>query len=56
MGLNQEVKKSARQDKSQFVHSMTEEAETAAKQNNMKRVYEITWTLVGKRFKPSKPV
>lgn len=36
--VNREVKKSARRDKGQFVHSMTEEAETAAKQNNMKRV------------------
>lgn len=34
--VNREVKKSARRDKRQFVHSMTKEAETAAKQNNMR--------------------
>lgn len=46
---------SARWDKRQFVYTMTEEAETAAKENNMKRVYEITRTLSGKIFNPSKP-
>ena len=54
--INREVKKSARQDKRQFIHNLTEEAEIAAKQNNMKRVYEITRALSGKSFNPSKPV
>lgn len=35
---------------------MTAEAEMAARQNNMKRLYEITRTLSGKNANPSKPV
>ena len=54
--VNLEVKKSARQDKRQYVHNLTEEAKTASKQNNIKRVYEITRALSGKSFNPIKPV
>lgn len=52
---NPEVKRSARTDKKSF---MTQEAETAADQKNMKRLYEITRTLSGKKknSKPSRPV
>ena len=53
---NRQVKRSARGDKRRFIHDMTEEAEMAAKQNNMKRLYEITRTLSGKNANPSKPV
>ena len=53
---NRTVKKSAREDKRRFIHEMTEEAETAAGQGNMKRLYEITRTLSGKSSNPNKPV
>ena len=53
---NRRVKRSARDDKRKFIHDMTEEAEVAARQNNMKRVYEITRTLSGKNNTTSKPV
>ncbi|PVD34670.1 hypothetical protein C0Q70_05947 [Pomacea canaliculata] len=39
---NRQVKRSAREDKRRFTHKLTEEAETAATQGNMKRLYEIT--------------
>jgi hypothetical protein len=35
-----------------FIHELTEEAETAAGQHNMKRLYEITRTLSGKTATP----
>lgn len=54
--VNREVKKSARRDKRLFVHNLTEEAEAAARVNNMKRVYEITRTLSGKSFNTNQPV
>jgi hypothetical protein len=53
---NREVKRGARHDKREFVHGLTEEAEMAANQNNMKRLYEITRALSGKNFNPSRPV
>ncbi|KAL6491468.1 hypothetical protein MHYP_G00018130 [Metynnis hypsauchen] len=53
---NREVKRSARRDKRQFVQGLTEEAEMAASQNNMKRLYDITHRLSGKNFNPTKPV
>ncbi|PVD19665.1 hypothetical protein C0Q70_20155 [Pomacea canaliculata] len=37
---NRQVKRSAREDKRRFTHELTEEAETAATQGNMKRLYE----------------
>ncbi|KAH3804098.1 hypothetical protein DPMN_132379 [Dreissena polymorpha] len=51
--VNQKVKKSARQDKRQSVYNL---AETASKQTNMTRVYEITRALPVKSFNKSKPV
>ena len=53
---NKEVKRSARSDKRKFIEELTEEAETAAYQRNMKRLYEITRTLSGKNSNPSRPV
>jgi hypothetical protein len=47
---NREVKRDARNDKREFVHGLTEEAETAVNQNNMKRLYEITRALSGKKL------
>ena len=53
---NRIVKRSAREDKRRFIHEMTEEAETAAGQGNMKRLYDITRTLSGKNSNSNKPV
>ena len=53
---NKEVKRSARRDKRKYIEELTEEAETAADQRNMKRLYEITRTLSGKNSNPSRPV
>lgn len=39
------MQKSEKCDKRQFAHSVTEETEQAARQNNMKKPYRITRTL-----------
>lgn len=54
--VNWEVKNSARNDKKHFIHDLTEETETAAGQQNMKRLCEITRVLSGKNSNPTKPV
>ena len=54
--INRRVKRSARDDKRRFIHDLTEEAETAAGQRNMKRLYEITRTLSGKNGNPTRPI
>nr|KAG5694296.1 hypothetical protein BaRGS_032014 [Batillaria attramentaria] len=54
--VNRQVKRSARNDKRNFINNLTEEAETAAGQRNMKRLYEITRTLSGKNNNPTRPV
>nr|KAG5712455.1 hypothetical protein BaRGS_011429 [Batillaria attramentaria] len=54
--VNRQVKRSARNDKRNFINDLTEEAETAAGQRNMKRLYEITRTLSGKNNNPTGPV
>ena len=54
--MNRQVKRNARKDKRNFIEELTEEAETAAGQRNMKRLYEITRTLSGKTTNPSRPV
>ena len=53
---NRQVKRSARQDKRTYIEELTAEAESAAGQRNMKRLYEITRTLSGKNNNPSRPV
>ena len=53
---NKSVRKSAREDKKHFIHEMTADAERAAGQGNMKRLYEITRTLSGKNTIANKPV
>jgi len=53
---NKQVKKMARKDKRNFIEELTAEAENAAGQRNMKRLYEITRTLSGKNSNPSRPV
>ncbi|PVD18265.1 hypothetical protein C0Q70_20814 [Pomacea canaliculata] len=47
--INREVKKSASDDNRQFANRMAEEAEQAAGQNNMRRLYEITRILSGRK-------
>nr|KAG5686712.1 hypothetical protein BaRGS_020238 [Batillaria attramentaria] len=54
--VNRQVKRSARNDKRNFINDLTEEAETAAGQRNMKRLYEITRTLSGKNNNLTRPV
>ena len=54
--VNKGVKKSAREDKRKLIQNMAEEAEQAAGQNNMKRLYEITRTLSGKNANHNKPI
>jgi hypothetical protein len=43
-----QVKKNVRKDKRLFIHQLTEEDEAAARQCNMKRLYEITRSMSGK--------
>ena len=54
--LNKDVRKSAKKDKKAFFDTLATEAESAAGQRNMKRPYDITRTLSGKRSKPPEPV
>jgi hypothetical protein len=54
--VNRQVKGSGRDDKRRYIHDLTEEARTAAGQQNMKRLYEITRTLFGKNSNPTSPV
>ncbi|XP_078357262.1 uncharacterized protein LOC144642146 [Oculina patagonica] len=54
--LNKDVRKSARKDKKEFFNALATEAETAAGQRNMKRLYEITRAMSGKKSKQTRPV
>ena len=56
MRKNKQVKKSAWNDKRQFVHDMNKEAERAARQNNMKKLYEIIRTFSEKNVNTNSPV
>ena len=53
---NRQVKKVQGKIKKNVIKGLTQEAETAAGQRNMKRLYEITRTLSGKNNQPSRPV
>lgn len=46
----------ARKDRRQFFYDMTEEVETAARQNNVKKLYEISRTLSGKNVNTTTPM
>ena len=46
---NSAVRKSTKKDKKESINALTTEAETAAGQCNMKRLYEKTRTMSGKR-------
>ncbi|RUS69130.1 hypothetical protein EGW08_023107 [Elysia chlorotica] len=54
--VNQKVKRSTKQDKKNFIHELTEEAETAAGKGDTKRLYDITRTLSGKNRNTSCPI
>ena len=54
--VNRQVKRSARRDKRTYIDELAAEAENAAGQRNMKRLYEITRKLSGKNTNPSRPV
>jgi hypothetical protein len=51
-----QVERSARDDKRRYILDLSEEAETAAGQQNTKRLYEITRTLSGKTSNPTRQV
>ena len=50
------MKNSARKERHTYKEELTTEAETAVHQRNMKRLYEITISLLGKNSNPSRPV
>ena len=54
--LDKDVKKSAKKDKKALFGTLATEAESAAGQRNMKRLYDITRTMSGKRSRPPEPV
>ena len=47
--LNKAVKKSAREDKRQFMEELAETAEVAASKNEMRTVYKITQQICGNK-------
>ena len=47
-----QMRRNARRDKRNFIEELTEEAEAAADQKNMKSMYEINRTLSGKTSNP----
>ena len=54
--LDKDVRKSAKKDKKAFFDTLATEAESVAGQRNMKRLYDITRTMSGKRSRPLEPV
>ena len=54
--LNKDVRKSAKKDKKAFLDTLATEVESAAGQRNMKRLYDITRAMSGKRSRPPEPV
>ena len=54
--LNKMVKKSARQDKRNYIQDLAGKAETAAGKRDLKQLYDITRTLSGKNRTISQPV
>ena len=53
---NRQVKRSAMKDKRRYIEELSSEAETAAGQRNMKRLYKITRALSGENNNSSHPV
>ncbi|VDP06423.1 unnamed protein product [Schistosoma margrebowiei] len=54
--INKQVKKSIRTDKLKYVEDLVKTAEKAARQGNMRQLYDITKKLSGNRRKPERPV
>ncbi|VDP50276.1 unnamed protein product [Schistosoma mattheei] len=53
---NKQVKKSTRVDKQKYVQELATTAEKAAREGNMKQLYDTTKKLAGKYSKPGRPV
>ncbi|VDO96129.1 unnamed protein product [Schistosoma margrebowiei] len=54
--VNKQVKKSIRTDKRKYVEDLAKTAEKAAREGNMRQLYDITKKLSGNRRKPERPV
>ncbi|VDP55404.1 unnamed protein product [Schistosoma curassoni] len=53
---NKQVKKSIRADKQKYVEELAMTAEKAAREGNVKQLYDMTKKLEGKYSKPERPV
>lgn len=53
---DREVKKNAKADRKKWVADLAESAETAARERNMKGLYDITRKLARKKFKQNRPI
>ncbi|VDP69493.1 unnamed protein product, partial [Schistosoma curassoni] len=56
MEANNQVKKSIRADRKKYVVELATTAETAAREGNMKQLYDTSKKLTGKYSKPERPV
>ncbi|CAH8515382.1 unnamed protein product [Schistosoma guineensis] len=54
--VNKQVKRSIRTDKRKYVEGLAETAEKAAREGNMRQLYDTTKKLVGNYRKPERPV
>ncbi|VDP45926.1 unnamed protein product [Schistosoma margrebowiei] len=54
--VNKQVKKSIRTDKRKYVEDLATTAEKAAREGNMRQLYDITKKLSGNRRKPERPL
>ncbi|VDP41716.1 unnamed protein product [Schistosoma margrebowiei] len=54
--VNKQVKRSIRADKRKYVKNLATTAEKAAREENMRQLYDITKKLSGNRSKPERPV
>ncbi|CAH8514417.1 unnamed protein product [Schistosoma haematobium] len=54
--VNKQVKRSIRTDKRKYVKNLAMTAEKAAREENMRQLYDITKKLSGNRRKPERPV
>ncbi|VDP41202.1 unnamed protein product [Schistosoma margrebowiei] len=54
--VSKQVKKNIRTDKRKYVEDLANTAEKAAREGNMRQLYDITKKLSGNRCKPERPV
>ncbi|VDP24398.1 unnamed protein product [Schistosoma margrebowiei] len=54
--VNKQVKRSIRTDKHKYVEDLAKTAEKAAREGNMRQLYDITKKISGNRRKPERPV